>query len=404
MELVHQLYSWVSRTDYESVAGPDWPNWKSFQAGQNVPGSVYREIDDMLSQDTEFKSKSFCVLPFYGREYPSNSVCCLLTPGASFDQIKKDMLSDIRTPACSTCWKLEDAGKLSDRLLKNKTLDYYADTSLSVLYDQCVKAENKIVLYKVDTSNTCNGTCVTCESNASTAWGQLESRNGVTPRKAWRIEPAQTHDWIDFESATNILFRGGEPFLSDTNFYILEQLIAHKNTNCFVSFVTNASFNLTPRQIEILDQFPKKNFCFSIDGVGPVFEYMRFPLKWDKMLSNLAFCREKNIDVSVSYTVSNVNLLYHDQTVNWFQEQNLPYITNLVTYPKYFSAFNWPRNLVPAVLDQIRDPSLVQMITTHTQHSDQLFNVAKKELAKQDQWKNIKIGDYLPKLADLLHG
>jgi hypothetical protein len=122
------------------------------------------------------------------------------------------------------------------------------------------------------------------------------------------------------------------------------------------------------------------------------------------MLSNLAFCREKNIDVSVSYTVSNVNLLYHDQTVNWFQEQNLPYITNLVTYPKYFSAFNWPRDLVPAVLDQIRDPSLVQMITTHTQHSDQLFNVAKKELAKQDQWKNIKIGDYLPKLADLLHG
>jgi hypothetical protein len=404
MELVHQLYSWVTQTDYEAVAGPDWPNWKSFQAGQNVPGSVYREIDDMLSQDTEFKSKSFCVLPFYGREYPSNSVCCLLPSGANLDQIKQDMLADIRTPACSTCWKLEDAGKLSDRLLKNKTLDYYADTSLSVLYDQCVNEENKIVLYKVDTSNTCNGTCVTCESDASTAWGQLESRNGVTPRRAWRIEPAQTHDWIDFDSATNILFRGGEPFLSDTNFYILEQLIAHNNTNCFVSFVTNTSFNLTPRQIEILDQFPKKNFCFSIDGVGPVFEYMRYPLKWDKMVSNLAFCRDKNIDVSVSYTVSNVNLLYHDQTVDWFQEQNLPYITNLVTYPNYFSVFNWPRDLVPAVLDQIKDPSMAQMITNNVQNSDQLFTVAKKELAKQDQWKNIKIGDYLPKLTDLLHG
>ena len=403
MELVHQLYSWVTRSDYELVAGTDWPNWESFQAGQNVPGSVYREIDDMLSQDTEFKSKSFCVLPFYGREYPSNSVCCLLTSDANLDKIKKDMLLDIRTPACSACWKLEDAGILSDRLIKNKTLDYYADTSLSVLYDQCVKAENKTVLYKIDTSNTCNATCVTCGSNSSTAWGQLENRNGMTPRKAWRIKPALTHDWINFDSATNILFRGGEPFLSDTNFYILEQLIAHNNTNCFVSFVTNTSFNLTSRQIEILDQFPRKNFCFSIDGVGPVFEYMRFPLKWDKMLANLAFCREKNIDVSVSYTVSNVNLLYHDQTVAWLQEQNIPYITNLVTYPKYFSAFNWPKYLVPAVLDQISDPALVQMITSNTQHSDQLFNVAKKELAKQDKWKNIKIDDYLPKLADLLH-
>ena len=404
MELVHQLYSWVTQSDYESVAGPDWPNWTAFQAGQNVPGSVYREIDDMLSQDTEFKSKSFCVLPFFGREYPSNSVCCLLPTTANLDQIKKDMLADIRTPACSTCWKLEDAGKLSDRLLKNKTLDYYADTSLSVLYDQCVKAENKIVLYKVDTSNTCNGTCVTCESDASTAWAQLENRNGVVPRRAWRIEPAQTHDWIDFDSATNILFRGGEPFLSDTNFYILEQLIAHNNTNCFVSFVTNTSFNLTPRQIEILDQFPRKNFCFSIDGVGPVFEYMRYPLKWDKMLTNLEFCQGKNIDVSVSYTVSNVNVLYHDQTVAWFQEQNLPYITNLVTYPNYFSVFNWPRDLVPAVVAQIGDPSMAQMIANNAQHSDKLFDMAKQELTKQDQWKNISLSNYMPKLAGLLHG
>ena len=91
MELVHQLYSWVTRSDYELVAGTDWPNWESFQDGQNVPGSVYRELDDMLSQDTEFKSKSFCVLPFYGREYPSNSVCCLLTSDANLDKIKKDI-------------------------------------------------------------------------------------------------------------------------------------------------------------------------------------------------------------------------------------------------------------------------------------------------------------------------
>jgi hypothetical protein len=403
MELVHQLYSWVLQSDYESVAGPDWPSWDAFQAGQNIPSGVYREIDDMLSQDTEFNSKSFCVLPFYGKEYPSDTVCCLLPIGADLEQIKQDMLTDTRNPACSKCWKLEDAGKLSDRLIKNKTLDYYADTSLSVLYDQCVKEENKIVQYKIDTSNTCNGTCVTCGSDASTAWGQLERRNGVKSHPSWRIQSAQTHSWVDFASAKNIGFRGGEPFLSDTNFYILEQLIAHHNTDCFVGFVTNTSFDLTSRQIEILDQFPRKNFCFSIDGVGPVFEYMRYPLKWQTLLGNLEFCRKKGIDVSVSYTVSNVNLLYYDQTIAWFQEQNLPYIINLVNHPLHFSPFNWSEQFLPAVLDQIADPAMAQMIINSARPTTDLFDRFKQELSKQDQWKKIELANYLPKLADLLH-
>lgn len=324
--LQHQVYSWVLESDYISIAGPDWPHWDLFSLGQNVPDFVYKEIDQMLRADTIFSNQAFCVLPFYGREFPENTACCLLPPGVDLDKIKSKMLAGERAAACKKCWDLEDSGGLSDRIIKNRTLDYYTNTSLEILYNNCVNGTNKIISYKVDTNNTCNSTCVTCNSYLSSAWAQLERRNQVTPFKTWRIEPAETHDWIDFENAKTIGFRGGEPFLSNTNFYILEKLLEHNNTDCFITFVTNGSFNLSADQKTLLDRFNKINFCFSIDGIGPVFEYMRYPLVWEDIVNNIEFCRSNNIDVSVHYTLSNLNVLYHAQTSAWFRDNKIPYL------------------------------------------------------------------------------
>ena len=78
-----------------------------------------------------------------------------------------------------------------------------------------------------------------------------------------------------------------------------------------MSFVTNGSFSLNARQKEILAKFKNLNFCFSIDGVGPVFEYLRWPLKWVDIENNISWCQANNVEFSVSYTLSNINLLYH---------------------------------------------------------------------------------------------
>lgn len=399
--LPHQLYSWVQETDYKSIAGPDWPSWDLFSLGQNVQDFVYKEIDQMLSADTEFKNPAFCVLPFYGREYPSDTACCLLPTGTNLKDVKHKMLSGERHSACSTCWTLEDAGGLSDRLLKNKTLDYYTDTSLETLYNNCVRGTNKTIAYKIDTNNTCNGTCITCDSQSSSAWAQLEKRNNVKPHKTWRIESTGTHNWIDFKNATSIIFRGGEPFLSNTNFYILEQLLENNNTDCFISFVTNGSFKLSVEQKKLLSKFNKKNFCFSIDGIGPVFEYMRYPLLWQDVVENIEFCKNQNIDVSVSYTLSNLNALYHDETTAWFHDNKLPYIVNPVSKPAYFSPNALPAKMKQYIATNIKDRQAVDLVLRDSANSDQLFEQCKREITKQDTWKNISITNYLPKFARL---
>ncbi len=52
-------------------------------------------------------SDGFCVLPFYGMEYPSKVHCCLLKEGYDITQIRKEMLENKKHKDCTTCWNLE---------------------------------------------------------------------------------------------------------------------------------------------------------------------------------------------------------------------------------------------------------------------------------------------------------
>jgi sulfatase maturation enzyme AslB (radical SAM superfamily) len=311
------------------------------------------------------------------------------------------MLSTQRPESCKKCWKLEDAGLKSDRLIKNETLDHFSNIDLEQLITQSQLGKNEIIHYKIDTSNTCNAACVTCDGSNSSTWNKLLQKNNLPVQKNWKILPEQTANWINYSSARSLSFRGGEPFLSDTNFYILEQLIEHNNTDCFVSFVTNGSFSLNTRQKEILTKFKNLNFCFSIDGIGPVFEYVRWPLKWNDVENNITWCQNNNVNVSVSYTLSNINLLYHTQTTQWFKDHKINYLTNPVYSPAYFK----PQSLsidAKQKLGQSPDCNAIAPWLTHSPSDDHWFAKFQTEILKQDSMKNISMRNYLPELAELL--
>ena len=393
-------YKHVTQQDYEVVAGPDWPPFAQFQLHNNVPEFVYKEINEMLRNPSGFFHPSFCVLPFFAIEYPRKIACCLMNESESIDSIKSQMLRGIRPDSCKKCWALEDAGLKSDRQIKNETLDFFTNVDLEQLINDCKKNENKIVHYKFDSNNICNAACVTCSGMFSSTWNKIERKNNISKFKNWKILPEQTVDWVDYKNAKSISFRGGESFLSNTNFYILEQLVEHKNLNCFVSFVTNGSFSLTTYQKEILLKFKNLNFCFSIDGIGPVFEYLRWPLKWSTVENNIAWCRSQNIEVSVSYTLSNMNLIYHNETIQWFHDQQINYLINPVYDPIHFR----PQSL-PAVVKQKlnQHPNFAKSWLTHSENDEHQFEQFHKEILKQDSMKNINIKDYLPELIELLN-
>lgn len=332
----------------------------------------------------------FCVLPFYGAEYGLrgfSTPCCLLPNNHNIQQIRSDMLAGKRTTACKKCWDLEDSRLISDRQLKNSAYDFYADKDIRLVEESCKNGDFNQQIIKLYTSNLCNSTCVTCSPHLSTAWATLSQ--------------VKTHISIDNNTIFNLPFKdivmlnfvGGEPFYEKKNFKILEQLIEVDNTKCFISMTTNGSVDLTNEQIDILSKFKNLNFCVSIDGIGPRFEYLRYPLKWNTLLDNLKLYKQLNVDISISYTISNLNVLYHDETIAWFNEQQLSFNHNVVDNPAYFH---------PAVLPQkIKGtyPLLMELFEDDREH---LLEQLRDEIALQDRLKKINIKDYLPEFYNLV--
>jgi hypothetical protein len=397
-------YQQITEHDYQLMAGPDWPCYQEFISGAHIEQFVADELDSMLNGTSQKQQNisNFCVMPFYGWEYPANTHCCLLPNNYDLSSIQADMLNNRRNPQCHKCWTLEDAGITSERQIKNFTLDYYTNTDILYLYDKCVSSKNITSHYQIAASNFCNATCVTCNDNASTAWGNLlrKTAKKTVPLKLLKEDHVQLH--VDYAAARFIGFKGGESTMIRTHWDIVEQLIEHKNFDCCVSFVTNGSFDLTDRQKYLLSQLKNVNFNFSIDGVNSVFEYMRYPISWDKINNNISWARNQKFTVSATYTISNLNIYYHAQTVKWFKDNNIRYLENVVYDPVHFS----PKSLSESIKQKIilsSDSELIcSMLDQHSSTDDNNYQTCLKQIQFQDQLKNIRIQDYLPEFWELV--
>lgn len=343
-------------------------------------------------------SKTFCVLPWYSQEILAKNPtpCCLLPQNANIESIKKDLLSGVRAPECKKCWAVEDLGKDSRRLQENRFLDWKLDRAIDKIQDDCLQELNQPLIYQIRLSNLCNQACLTCSSSFSTKWAEIENKMGIIPVPAYHRDIVDLN--INFNTAERIYLVGGEPMFDPQSFQLLEKLLEHGNDRCFISFVTNGSVKLNKKQRNILKNFKNLNICFSIDGIGLRFEYMRWPGKWSNLVSNLDQYRTITDNFSISYTISSINAIYYDETVGWFDQQKINYSHNIVYYPLWASV-----GLAPmAIKKQLQEHSFLNSLITESDKGLSTVDFV-CHLEKQDRAKKISWRDYLPELSKLLN-
>jgi hypothetical protein len=339
---------------------------------------------------------TFCVLPWYSLELPASTPCCLLPRNTDITQVKQDLLAGIKSSACSKCWTIESQGNKSKRQFENEFLDYKLNRDLELIKHDCIDTQVTPLVYQITTSNLCNQACISCGSSASTKWAEIETKMGQIPKPFKQIDLSTIK--INYKSAKKISLLGGEPFFDPTTFDILQQLIKHNNTDCFISLVTNGSIELKQTQLDILSKFTNLNICVSVDGVGPVFEYLRWPAKWPTLLDNIEKFKKITKNISISYTISSLNVLYYQQTVNWFQSQNLRYNHNIVTTPEWIGLNNAPVQ----IKELLRDNSFASACSEITGKETDVVEY-QRLLEEQDRAKKINIKDYLPEIWEILN-
>lgn len=283
-------------------------------------------------------------------------------------EIRNDLENGIRNNNCKKCWEEEDAGIASKRILdNNRAVEYWGEEYLN---DK--KAIAQIVEFNLGT--LCNLKCRICGPWSSSKWvkehyvvnEKTESFSDYMKQvKEWQGNwEDDSKSWLHIEenlpNLKQIDFYGGEPFLVEKNWSILQKSVdAGYSKNQILHFNTNGT-QYNENHISILKEYKSVLISLSIDDLYERFEYQRNPAKWSEVYENIIKFSDlsKNtdsIDVAVCITVNNLNVFYVPEIVQFFDEMQLPYYINLLHGPPHYNIRNIKESVKEKITDKYND-------------------------------------------------
>jgi len=247
------------------------------------------------------------------------SPCCLFTSKIKFDtseyyQSKKNFNNITGwTESCHHCHNLEKSGQQS---LRQTGKDWISDHV----------TEQSAVMIDINLDIECNAACVICSDKFSSLWQKENNKLQGFP-----IDIEKSTNLVDdyIQSITNnvplnevtyVKFFGGEPLFTDTHLKFLEKIPYPEKVT--VHYTTNGSIFPKSHVIDVWQKFKTIVFAASIDGVEKQFDYVRWPLTWDKVSSNLIKLKEAslhNVMFRVEFTANFLNTFYFDRLEQWIK-------------------------------------------------------------------------------------
>ena len=227
--------------------------------------------------------------------------------------------------------------------------------------------------------NVCNSACQSCNAGLSTKIGSLESRNYP------RVDNYEVFKKLPQERIIEFDVNGGEPTASKNYKKLLGELPV--NTK-IVRMNTNGS-----RMISELEDVLKKNIMvivtMSLDGIGSVHDYTRWPIKWidyKKTVDAYKKLQEKYKLLQLDFwtTVSCLNIKNLPEIINYAKNKNIPH--------------DWAFLNSPSVLN-IRYKNKFTTLAKHMSPKEIAVEEDNNEqleffIKRQDMLRNISIDDY----------
>jgi sulfatase maturation enzyme AslB (radical SAM superfamily) len=219
------------------------------------------------------------------------------------------------TDACSACKSLENAGQQSLR-----------QTGPDWIHNDVPHGDP--VCIDINLDFTCNAACITCNEDISSLW---KIENAKLQGKKIKIKNhddtvdksiSKILESVSLNQVTYVKFFGGEPLLTDTHYKFIQNL---PNPNLVtLHYTTNASIYPNNKIINEWKKFKCIIFSASLDGIQKQFDYVRWPLTWNKVSQNLIRLKQitdnSNVLFRVEFTANLLNIYYYDLLEKWIQE------------------------------------------------------------------------------------
>jgi sulfatase maturation enzyme AslB (radical SAM superfamily) len=335
---------------------------------------------------------SYCALPFvhsYLNLDGNYYLCCYsnvkLNGDQEIKQLRSKILAGEKIDHCNKCYNWEQQGSISPRiketigLLKNSRIVESLENSMADIDN------SELLSYDLRFDNRCNLACIGCNPKDSSLWARkLKISNEVVE--------SQMPDVEQVADSEKIYLAGGEPLINDKVYQLLSA-IAQRSHQPEVVINSNIA-SIKDKFFDVLSNLNKLSVTVSFDGHSRVNEYHRWPLQWDKFLSNLQKLKEMKTYVSWNTVIDAVSVWGVKDMIdieNLTQSWNLRVLTD----PKPLLLRNLPNNLKTQAQQQLESLSNSRFVTTDPVFRTRI-DLAKAEL--QTPGDEILLSNYITRL------
>ena len=228
--------------------------------------------------------------------------------------------------------------------------------------------------------NVCNSACQSCNAGLSTKIGSLESKDYP------RVDNYNVFKKLPHERIIEFDVNGGEPTASKNYKKILKALPQNVK---IVRMNTNGS-RMIPELEEVLKRRIMVIVTLSLDGIGDVHDYVRWPIKWKNYEKTVSAYQElqkkyKLLQLDFWTTVSCLNINILPDIINYARDIKIPHDWAFLEQPsvlnvKYTNKFT----------------SRAKHISPNQISIDKDNNIELEAfIQRQDRLRNISVNDYL---------
>lgn len=213
--------------------------------------------------------------------------------------VKESMEQGIWPVECERCMETEHINGTSIRLN-------------AIKFDQTQTQADYLTVGGV-LDNICNSACLTCNEHLSTKIGGLISKH-------YEIIDNTKGFWaLPQERIVHLDINGGEPSYSKNYKQVLANLPTHVKS---VRLNTNCS-TVLKELIPLVEQGIDVTVTVSLDGIGAVHDFVRWPIKWDKFYKNLMTYKSMQVRLNLWTTVSALNIDDLPNIIAFAQDHNI---------------------------------------------------------------------------------
>lgn len=343
-------------------------------------------------------SETFCILPwihlFIGNTGEMKP-CCISKSFSNNHNINIETISDFqysndmktfrlqllqgkKPEICNRCWYQEASENQNSERLSQ--LDYWGEY---LHFNSIINSpeENFIRSIDIRPGNKCNLKCIMCGPTLSSKWLEDKSLLNLFEHTKISEENLNHVNWADdlnfweylyqqSENLQKINFAGGEPLISNKHYNFLCKLVdSDRAKNISLKYNTNTTIDPS-RFIDLWSKFKHVDVGCSIDAVGSLNEFIRYPSNWDDILKVLQILdtTPDNIRIKIHSAIGALNVNYIPEMYRFFVRQQYQKIGKQSINKEFtfsLTPIQIPNYLNMQVLSENEKQKITQKLKTH---------------------------------------